>query len=53
MKTFGADRIMLGTDYPIFASNPVADTVAKAEIDETEHDFVLRRTAQSIISRLI
>ncbi|HEY1363526.1 MAG TPA: amidohydrolase family protein [Xanthobacteraceae bacterium] len=53
VKTFGADRIMLGTDYPIFELNPVADTVGKAEIDDDERDFVLRRTAESVISRLM
>jgi aminocarboxymuconate-semialdehyde decarboxylase len=53
VKTFGADRIMLGTDYPIFSPNPVADTVAKAELDEGEREFVLHRTAQSIISRFM
>jgi aminocarboxymuconate-semialdehyde decarboxylase len=53
VKTFGASRIMLGSDYPIFTSNPVADTVAKAELSEIERDLVLHRTAQSIISRFL
>jgi predicted TIM-barrel fold metal-dependent hydrolase len=53
MKTFGADRIMLGTDYPIFTSNPVTETAGKADISETERELVLNRTAESLISRFM
>jgi aminocarboxymuconate-semialdehyde decarboxylase len=53
VRTFGADRIMLGTDYPIFEPDPVADTVAKAEINEAERELVLHGTARSVISRLM
>jgi predicted TIM-barrel fold metal-dependent hydrolase len=53
VKTFGADRIMLGTDYPILQPHPVVDTVAKAELHEAERELVLHGTAQSIISRFV
>jgi aminocarboxymuconate-semialdehyde decarboxylase len=52
VKTFGADRIMLGTDYPILQPDPVVDTIAKTQIGEADRELVLHGTATSIISRL-
>jgi aminocarboxymuconate-semialdehyde decarboxylase len=52
VKVFGADRIMLGTDYPIFRTDPVTDTVHRAQIEDGERQLVLRGTASAIISRL-
>jgi len=52
VKVIGADRIMLGTDYPIFRPNPVQDVVAKAEISDADRALVSGGTAQSIIDRL-
>ncbi len=53
VQTFGADRIMLGTDYPILQGDPVNDTIGKAQIDEAERELVRHGTAWSIISRLM
>jgi aminocarboxymuconate-semialdehyde decarboxylase len=52
VKVIGADRIMLGTDYPIFKPNPLQDVVAKAEISDADRALVSGGTAQSIIDRL-
>jgi predicted TIM-barrel fold metal-dependent hydrolase len=52
VKVIGADRIMLGTDYPIFKPNLLADVVAKAEISDAERRMVASGTAESIIDRL-
>ena len=52
VKVIGADRIMLGTDYPIFAPDTVLDTVRRAEISDDAKADVLANTAQAIINRL-
>jgi aminocarboxymuconate-semialdehyde decarboxylase len=51
IQVFGADRIMLGTDYPILAPEAPADAVALAAIDEVERALVLDGNARSLISR--
>lgn len=52
VHTFGADRIMLGTDYPIFTPDQVADTVEAAELTDAEKDMILSGTASRILDRL-
>ena len=52
VKVFGADRISVGTDYPIFHPDPLADTVAKAAITFDERELVLRGTAEKLIRHL-
>lgn len=52
VRTFGADRIMLGTDYPIFTPDQVADTVEAAELSDAEKDMILFGTASRILDRL-
>ena len=51
VQVFGADRIMLGTDYPILAPEAPTDTAALAAIDEVERALILDRSARSLISR--
>ena len=51
VRTFGADRIVLGTDFPIFRSDPVA-MIESADIDEDEHRQIAGGTARTIIDRL-
>jgi len=51
VRMFGADRIMLGTDYPILAPEAPANAVAVAEIVEAERALVLDGNARSLISR--
>jgi aminocarboxymuconate-semialdehyde decarboxylase len=52
VDVLGADRIMLGTDYPILRPNAVLDTIAAAEIDGTQRELVLHGTATALLSRL-
>jgi predicted TIM-barrel fold metal-dependent hydrolase len=52
VKVFGADRIMLGTDYPIFEGDPVSDTVEAAELSEQERRDVLSGTAAQGLMRV-
>jgi predicted TIM-barrel fold metal-dependent hydrolase len=52
IDVFGADRIMLGTDYPVLRPNPVLDTVAAADIDATQRELILHGSASALVSRL-
>jgi aminocarboxymuconate-semialdehyde decarboxylase len=52
VRTFGADRVMLGTDYPIFTPDQVADTVAAAALTDAEKAMVLSGTASRVLERL-
>lgn len=52
VKVIGADRIMLGTDYPIFAPTNVLDMIAEAEIDPAEREMVRSGTARALLDRL-
>lgn len=52
VKVFGADRIMLGTDYPIFTPDPVRETIEKAELSDAEKALVLHGTASRLLEKL-
>jgi predicted TIM-barrel fold metal-dependent hydrolase len=52
VKVFGADRVMLGSDYPIFAPENLRDVVWKAGISDAEKAMVLSGTARGILDRL-
>lgn len=52
VRVMGADRIMLGTDYPIFTPDQVRDTVAAADLSEEERRMVLRGTAERVLDRV-
>ncbi len=52
VRTFGADRVMMGTDYPIFAPDQVRDTVEAAELSEADKAMVLSGTAARVLERL-
>lgn len=51
VKIIGADRIMLGTDYPIFTPTNVLDLIAQAEITEAERALVRSGTARALLGR--
>ena len=51
IKVFGADHVMLGTDYPIFQPQSVLTTVDGLEITDVERELIVRGTAHSMISR--
>jgi predicted TIM-barrel fold metal-dependent hydrolase len=52
VRVFGADRVMLGTDYPIFSPDQVKDTVEAAYLNDAEKAMVLSGTAGAILDRL-
>lgn len=52
VKLFGADRIMLGSDYPIFKDDPYAHAVVPASLNVDEKAQVCWKTAQDLFKRL-
>jgi aminocarboxymuconate-semialdehyde decarboxylase len=53
VRIFGADRVMLGTDYPIFTPDQVRDTIEAAELADAEKAMVLSGTAARLLARLV
>ena len=53
VKVLGADRLMLGTDYPIFVPDPVRVTLEAAAITPAERARVASGTARELIARLL
>ena len=49
-RVIGADRIMLGTDYPIFEQSNVLDSIALAAISPTDQAAVRSGTATSVLA---
>jgi predicted TIM-barrel fold metal-dependent hydrolase len=52
VKVFGADRIMIGTDYPIFTPDQVRRTLAMADISEADRKLVSHANAARLLERL-
>ena len=51
VEVLGADRIMLGSDYPIFKENPV-DVVAASRLSPAQKEQVLGQTAATLLAGL-
>lgn len=51
-KVIGADRLMLGTDCPIFEPTSAADCVLKADLSADEKTAILGGTAERLIAAL-
>ena len=51
VAVFGAQRVMFGTDYPIFTSNVSADALAQARLTEAERAMVGSGTALATFAR--
>lgn len=51
-KVIGADRIMLGTDYPIFEPAGVLETVRSAQLSLPDQTMILSGTATEVLSSL-
>jgi aminocarboxymuconate-semialdehyde decarboxylase len=49
---FGADRVTMGTDYPIFTPDQVRDTVNASRLSEAEKALVLHGTAARVLDAL-
>lgn len=52
VKLLGADRIMLGSDYPIFKDDPYTHAVVPADISPEDKDQVTWKTAADLFERL-
>lgn len=52
VKLLGADRIMLGSDYPIFKDEPYSHAVLPADISDEDKDQVAWKTADHLFKRL-
>jgi aminocarboxymuconate-semialdehyde decarboxylase len=50
VKLYGADRIMAGSDYPIFHDSPL-DAIRGAAISDDEKEQVAWRTAEALLDR--
>ncbi len=51
-RVLGADRLMLGTDYPIFKPDRPLDSVAEAVLDEGDRAMIRHGTAGALLRRL-
>jgi predicted TIM-barrel fold metal-dependent hydrolase len=52
VKVFGADRIMLGSDYPIFKDDPYGHAVVPADLSDAEKMQVSWKTADDLFAHL-
>ncbi|WP_282153089.1 amidohydrolase family protein [Ruegeria atlantica] len=52
VKLLGADRIMLGSDYPIFTDDPYTHAVVPAALTAEEKEQVTWKTANALLSHL-
>ncbi len=52
VKLYGADRLMLGSDYPIFKDDPYAHALAPAELDEAAKQQIAWKTAHDLFASL-
>ncbi|HRJ69953.1 MAG TPA: amidohydrolase family protein [Beijerinckiaceae bacterium] len=52
VKVFGADRVMLGSDYPIFSPEALGAIAEKADISDAERALVLSGTAVRVLESL-
>ncbi|MGL4241395.1 MAG: amidohydrolase family protein, partial [Beijerinckiaceae bacterium] len=52
VKVFGADRVMLGSDYPIFAPEKLLAVVREADITDAERTMVLSATAARVLAQM-
>ncbi len=52
VKVLGADRIMLGSDYPIFKDDPYTHAVVPADLTPQEKELVTWKTASDLFDKL-
>ena len=51
-EVVGADRLMAGSDYPIFPADAAAATLARAPLDAEARAWVREGTARAVLDRL-
>lgn len=52
VKLFGADRIMMGSDYPIFKDDPYTHAVVPADLSEDDKEQITWKTAHDLFAQL-
>ncbi|MEP4198376.1 MAG: amidohydrolase family protein [Aliishimia sp.] len=52
VKVLGADRIMLGSDYPIFKDDPYSHAVVPADLSDADKAQVTWKTARDLFAHL-
>jgi aminocarboxymuconate-semialdehyde decarboxylase len=52
VKLLGADRIMLGSDYPIFKDDPYAHALAPADLSAKDKQQIAWKTADDLVTHL-
>ena len=52
VKLFGAERIMLGSDYPIFKDDPYAHAVVPADLNADQKEQITWKTAHDLFAHL-
>jgi predicted TIM-barrel fold metal-dependent hydrolase len=52
VEVLGADRVMIGTDYPIFTPDQVRETLEASRLGERARALVLRGTALTVLDRV-
>lgn len=52
VKTFGAERIMLGSDYPIFKDDPYTHAVQPADLSNEDKAQITWKTASDLFAHL-
>ena len=52
VKVYGSDRVMMGSDYPIFQSDPHENAVAPADVTDRQRDDIASGTARRLLDRL-
>lgn len=52
VKVYGADRIMMGSDYPIFQDSPYERVVAPARLSDADKEMIAGDTALRLLERL-
>ena len=50
---YGADRIFLGSDYPIFSDNPFAVALEPARLDDADKDLIAGTSAMDLLNALV
>ncbi|MDA1324720.1 MAG: amidohydrolase family protein, partial [Proteobacteria bacterium] len=52
VAVYGADRVMLGTDCPIFRTDWTLDAVRETRLGAEEQEMILSRNAQALLDRI-
>lgn len=52
VKLYGADRIMLGSDFPIFKDDPFSHALAPADLTPEQKDQIAWKTARDLFAHL-